>query len=704
MHLFNLCSIWLLLPWVQGAVPPTTDHESFIIEYDEQANGGRSLDLLSTLGLRVVTTFDHPLFSGVTVKTTNHNVEALKKLPGVLNVWRNGLVQHVQPVKQGQLVNHINKRQQSSTYINHTTHLTTGVAQLHDQGIKGKGAKVAVVDLGVDYTHPALGGGIGERFKVKGGWNYNNNNDDPRPTDPEDESQTIQAFLRAHTDGCDVISASIGATGGWPNGVLAEMVTRLSEAGMLIVIAGGNGGASGPFLGTTLSASPDALAVGNIDTRAQPFKPDYKTSWPTTNDLEFKPDISAPGVGVYSTWPGGRFKLLSGTSMATPYVAGVAALWIGARGGRRVQGNGVAKRLRQRIISSGKPVAWQVGEEDANPARHAPVFQVGTGLVNAIDVLNTKTQVEGEKMNLNDTTHFNAEHSLTIINRDNVTITYNLTVQQDSAIIAFTAQNDGILTPTNSLNMVPMDLSTEVTFPAALTLQPGQKMNVPITFTNPLEMGWPNMDTSRPIYGGKVIIRSSSGERLAVPFNGLGFDFKEGTKPWVVKDPMNWPPQIFRQRGELPFQNDSTFSFNLSVAAQDFPIFRFSLLVKTRELRWDIFEANYTEALWSYPPQVDINGYVGSATAYRNADDLWYGQPFDPATSNAQDVLPFPMYDTTKSLSIQDFPWFGQLANGAQIGNGKYRMRIASLAPFGNPKKADDWWVYKDLPLLTVAR
>ncbi|KAK1997650.1 hypothetical protein LX36DRAFT_577966, partial [Colletotrichum falcatum] len=49
-------------------------------------------------------------------------------------------------------------------------HFSTGVDQLHEAGIFGKGVKVAVIDSGVDYLHPALGGGFGPGFTVSGGY------------------------------------------------------------------------------------------------------------------------------------------------------------------------------------------------------------------------------------------------------------------------------------------------------------------------------------------------------------------------------------------------------------------------------------------------------------------------------------------------------------------------------------------------------
>ncbi|EEB98352.1 hypothetical protein MPER_02153, partial [Moniliophthora perniciosa FA553] len=73
-----------------------------------------------------------------------------------------------------------------------STNIFTGVDNVHAQGITGKGIKVGIIDTGIDYTHPVLGGGFGPGFKIRGGYdlvgdNYTGQNTPVPDDDPLDQ-------------------------------------------------------------------------------------------------------------------------------------------------------------------------------------------------------------------------------------------------------------------------------------------------------------------------------------------------------------------------------------------------------------------------------------------------------------------------------------------------------------------------------------
>jgi len=96
--------------------------------------------------------------------------------------------------------------------------------------------------------------------------------------------------------------------------------------------------------------------------------------------------VAAPGGDILSTYPTNSYATLSGTSMATPYVAGIAALYIGCYGGRKTNPNFNATELMMRIISSGVSLPYFDGQTTTDYGMYAPVAQVGTGLVNGYKV------------------------------------------------------------------------------------------------------------------------------------------------------------------------------------------------------------------------------------------------------------------------------------------------------------------------------
>lgn len=205
----------------------------------------------------------------------------------------------------------------------------------------GSGISVAVIDTGIDYNHPELR----ERFGDLVG--YNVIAPDEPPDDDNDhgthvagiiagsytgvapgsmlyavkvldwngsgtEADVIAGLEWALEQGADIANLSLGSKGA--SRAFKEMCERAYGEGMLIVAAAGNEG-HGPSYPASFGESVIAVAATDREKEHAGFSNIYHTN-----------DISAPGVGIYSTTPGGDHNTFSGTSMATPHVSGALTL------------------------------------------------------------------------------------------------------------------------------------------------------------------------------------------------------------------------------------------------------------------------------------------------------------------------------------------------------------------------------------------
>lgn len=205
--------------------------------------------------------------------------------------------------------------------------------------------KVAIIDTGIDRTHPDLVDNIKGGFSAVG-YTTSYNDDNGHGTHvagivgavdntigvigvgPKIDlyavkvldrngsgylSDVIEGLDWAIVNNMQVINMSLGTTVNTPS--FWEAIQRVNSAGITQVAAAGNSGGSVNYPAAYL----EVIAVSATD------RVDNIPSWSSRGP---EVDLAAPGVSIYSTYKGGKYKTLSGTSMAAPHVAGAAALVI----------------------------------------------------------------------------------------------------------------------------------------------------------------------------------------------------------------------------------------------------------------------------------------------------------------------------------------------------------------------------------------
>lgn len=229
-----------------------------------------------------------------------------------------------------------------------------GAGKVHDGGNKGTGVKVAIIDSGIDYTHPDLDD------NYVGGYDFVNSDADPMDDNghgthvsgtvaAEDDdvgvvgvapearlyglkilgsdgsgsySDVIAALQWSVDSGIQVTNNSYGSSGD-PGSTVQAAFDNSAAAGILHAAAAGNSG-NPPGKGDNVgypARYESVIAVAATD------KDDKRARFSSTGpDVE----LAAPGVSINSTKLGGGYVEYSGTSMAAPHVAGAAALVIAA--------------------------------------------------------------------------------------------------------------------------------------------------------------------------------------------------------------------------------------------------------------------------------------------------------------------------------------------------------------------------------------
>lgn len=246
------------------------------------------------------------LFKGVSVNADGDTAQVMRKLDGVVSVQPVGTVT-LGPIEQA-----------AEPELIHAIEMT-GASQAHDLGFTGKGIKVGVMDTGIDYDNPALGGCFGANCRVRTGFDFVGDRFNstgtggaliPHPdNDPDDcnghgthvsgivgangtvngvaltgvapdvtygayrvfgcagstsEDIMIAAAERAIADGMDVLNLSIGDAFAWDTDVIAEAMNKATED-LIVVISAGNSGANGLFSLSSAGNAAKVIGVASLD-------------------------------------------------------------------------------------------------------------------------------------------------------------------------------------------------------------------------------------------------------------------------------------------------------------------------------------------------------------------------------------------------------------------------------------------------------
>ena len=135
-------------------------------------------------------------------------------------------------------------------------------------------------------------------------------------------SAIAQGITWAADQGADIISMSLGCSG-CESQAVRDAVAHATRKGALVVAAAGNGGPCSNCVDFPATMA-EVLAVGCTTQKDSACS--FGSSGPSV-------DLAAPGDKILSTYPGGRYKTLSGTSMSTPYVSAALALLMSASPG-----------------------------------------------------------------------------------------------------------------------------------------------------------------------------------------------------------------------------------------------------------------------------------------------------------------------------------------------------------------------------------
>jgi subtilisin family serine protease len=573
-----------------------------------------------------------------------------------------------------------------------------GADIVHELGFKGHGIKVGVIDTGIDYTHPDLGGCFGAGCRVITGWDFVGDSFNANPASPTynpaptpngdpldcnghgthvagivgamaedtqegvtgvapeaslgaykvfgcDGSTTADIMLAAMemalADGMDVVNMSIGAPYQWPQYPTAVAASNLVELGVVVVASIGNNGSSGVYSASAPGLGENVIGVASFDNLALGGMISFFSSYGLSPDLVLKPDLGAPGGGIRSTYPlaiSGGYATISGTSMASPQVAGAAALLLEA---------GIPTHdVRTILQNSANPQLWW---KDPSLGHPETVHRQGAGLLDIPGAIQATTQIEPSRLSLGESEAGPITSTLTIRNTSTEVITYTL------------SHKPAVATSGNTYSPLFTASFATVAFGApSLSIGSDASKDLEVTITAP----------ATPLggqYGGYIVFTpEGDGQIYHVPYAGYIGDYQSIQVLTPTSYGFPWLANL--EDGSFDKQEEGA---TYTMEGDDVPFILAHFDHQSQKVILDVIPQGELEKHYN----LELNHYEYFSRNHT-------------------------------SLAFFYFEWDGTVMDNlkkTKLPNGDYRLRLRVLKALGEEENPDHWETWTS-PIITINR
>lgn len=384
------------------------------------------------------------------------------------------------------------------------------------------------------------------------------------------------------------------------------------------------------------------------------------SSFGVAADLSFKPNLGAPGGGIFSSYPlelGGT-ATLSGTSMSAPHVAGGVALILEAK--PKIKSQDMLARLQ----NAADPKNWS-----GNGASGLLdfTFRQGAGMLDIVGTIQATTVVEPSQLALGESEAGPKTTTITVRNEGSTAVTYALS---HVASLASGPNLKAVLgaTPPPSYNPTgTFDAPASASFSApSINVAPGATASFEVT------LGANATLPDRSLYGGYVVLTpQGSGATVRVPYAGLKGDYQSTA---VLTTGASGFPLVGRLNAAGTSYATLPSGGAFTMVGNDTPFFLLHLDHFARRIRIEATDA------------------VSGKSWHRVSDDEYVGRNSTP--------------NGFFTYGWDGDTFAGKGKNGSQqytVPNGQYRVTVSALKALGDESNPAHWEIWTS-PVITIAR